>query len=87
MEQLHHTESAALAAETGAPQLDAGQNEARATDLQSIGKPASFDRQASGLRNFRLQFVAYCGAMDADMRREMEEGKPQGPLHACAFVR
>ena len=59
-QQLHHAESAALAAETRAAQLDATQNEARASDLKSIGKPASFDGQASGFRNFRFQFMAYC---------------------------
>ena len=69
-QQLHYAESAALAAERRAAQLGAGQREAH---LKSIGKPASFDGQASEFRNCRFQFTAYCGAMDADMRREMEE--------------
>ena len=62
-----------MAAETRGAVLEARQNEARAIDLKSICKLASFDGQASGFRNFRFQFTAYCGAVDADMRREMEE--------------
>ena len=72
-QQLHHAESAALAAETRVVQVDARQNEARAIDLNSSGKLARIGGQASGFRNFRFQFMAYCGAMGADMRREMEE--------------
>ena len=41
--------------------------------LKSIGQPAGFDGQTRGLRNFRFQVTAYCGAMDSVMRREMEE--------------
>ena len=41
-QQLQHAESAALEAETNAAQLDARQNEARAIDLKSTGKLASF---------------------------------------------
>ena len=72
-QQLHHAESAAVAAETRAALLDARQNEARAIEVKSIGRPASFDGQASGFRNFRVQFTVYCGAKNADMRREMKD--------------
>ena len=72
-EQLHHAESAAMAGETRAALLDTRQNEARAIYLKSIGKLDSFNGQASGFRNIRLQFTAYCRGVDVDMRRDMEE--------------
>ena len=53
-QQLHHAESAALAVEKRAALLDARRNEARAIELGSIRKPAGFDGQASGFRNFRF---------------------------------
>ena len=59
--------------ETRAAQLDARQNEARAIDLKSIGKPSSSDGQASGFRDVRFHFVANLSAMDADTRRETED--------------
>ena len=40
----------------------------------------SFDGQASGFRNFRFQFTAYCGAVDADKRRGMEEASMSGSM-------
>ena len=101
-QQLHHAESASLAAETRAALLDARQNEARAIDLKSIGIPRTSQR----VPKLRFQFTAYCGAMDADTRRQMEEAsRSEVPiltgsvrhggsrqvstvlLHACAFVR
>ena len=71
--ELHHAESAALAGATRAAMLDTRRSGARGIDLGTVGKLASFDGQASGLRNIRFQFTAYCGAADAYMRREMEE--------------
>ena len=64
-QQLHHAESGAgaLAAETRVAQLDARQNEARAIDFNSIK-----NQQANRFRNFPIQFMAYCGTMDADVR-------------------
>ena len=57
-QQLHHAETAALAAETRVPQLDARERSSR--NQPEEHQEASFDGQPTRFLNLRFQFVAYC---------------------------
>ena len=86
-QQLHRAETAVLATETRAAQLDATQNEDRAMDLKSIGKRSSFDGQAGGFRNFRFQPRSDVPIFTVSMRQGGNRQVSTAPLHTCALVR
>ena len=67
-----------VAAASRVAPLEGRQNEIRAMDLKSIGKPTAFGDQASGSRTFRFQFMAHRGAVEQTLRREVERAYRRG---------
>ena len=92
-QQLHHAKTAALVGETRVVQVDARRNGARATDLQSIGKPAKpADSEITDSRSWRDVVPGMLEASRSEapiLTGSMTRGSRQvstAVLHACAFV-